>query len=108
MKIGLSIKLDVTKIDKARLFKGEKGTYLDLTTFIDLDQANEYGDHGFISQSTSKEEREAKVQTPILGNVKVFFQGEGKSKPYPTPQDGMQGNNTQAPVNDDFDDDIPF
>jgi hypothetical protein len=69
MKLGISVKIDVTKIDKARLFKGEKGTYLDLTTFIDTEQEGQYGDHGFISQSVSKEEREQKIQTPILGNV---------------------------------------
>ena len=38
MKIGLSVRIDVTKIDKARLYAGAKGTYLDLTTFVDTDQ----------------------------------------------------------------------
>jgi len=99
MKIGLSVKIDVSKIDKSRLFKGEKGTYLDLTTFINMDEADQYGNHGFISQSVTKEEREQKVQTPILGNVKVFY-NEGGSAPQqaPTPQGA-------AP---DFDDDIPW
>jgi len=104
-KYGISIKIDVTKIDKSRLFKGEKGTYLDLTTFIDLENPTEYGDHGFISQSTSKEEREQKVQLPILGNVKVFFAGDSN------PQNNQQGNSvpqSQA-VPDGFEDDlIPF
>ena len=77
MKIGISIRLDVTKIDKARLFKGEKGTYLDLTTFIELDEQDKYGNNGFISQSLSKEERDGKApNTPILGNAKVFYKGE--------------------------------
>lgn len=71
-KIGISIKIDVTKIDKARLFSGAKGTYLDLTTFIDTDNEGQYGDHGFISQSVSKDERDQGVKTPILGNCKVF------------------------------------
>jgi len=96
MKIGLSVKLDVSKIDKSRLFKGEKGTYLDLTTFINLDEADQYGNHGFISQSVTKEEREQKVQTPILGNVKAFYTEGGQSAP-------------AAPHSDDgFSDDIPF
>jgi len=73
MKVGLSLKIDVTKIDKSRLYKGAKGTYLDLTTFVDTEQQDQYDNNGFISQSTTKEEREANVQTPILGNVKVFF-----------------------------------
>ena len=54
MEVGISVRIDVTKIDKARLFKGEKGTYLDLTTFVDLDQQNQYGNNGFISQSEAE------------------------------------------------------
>jgi len=104
MKLGLSVKIDVSKIDKARLFKGEKGTYLDLTTFIDLENPSEYGDHGFISQSVSKEEREQKVQTPILGNVKVFF---NDAQPTNNAQPVQSAPQQQAPIGD-FDDDIPF
>ena len=81
MKIGLSVRIDVTKIDKARLYAGAKGTYLDLTTFVDTDQQDQYENNGFISQSVDKEEREAKVQTPILGNVKVFFNDGAQSAP---------------------------
>jgi len=33
-KIGINISIDVTKIDKSRLFKGKKGTYMDLTTVL--------------------------------------------------------------------------
>ena len=73
MKLGITISIDVTKIDKARLFKGAKGTYMDVTTFIDTDQKDQYDNNGFISQSTTKEEREQGVQTPILGNAKVFY-----------------------------------
>jgi len=75
MKVGISIKIDVKKIDKSRLFEGQKGTYLDLTTFVDTDNPGQYGDHGIISQSQSKEERESGQQMPILGNCKVFFKG---------------------------------
>ena len=35
-KIGITLNIDVTKIDKTRLYSGHKGTYLDLTTFIDF------------------------------------------------------------------------
>ena len=103
MKLGLSVKIDVTKIDKSRLFKGEKGTYLDLTTFIDLDNEGQYGDHGFISQSVSKEERDANVQTPILGNVKVFF---NDSQQGGMSQANQASVNSQAP--DGFDESDPF
>ena len=99
MKIGLSVKIDVTKIDKKRLYEGKKGTYLDLTTFINTDETNEYGDHGFISQSLNKEEREMGLQTPILGNVKVFYTDQDQQAPQQA---------QQAPQQDNFDDDIPF
>jgi len=98
-KIGINISIDVSKIDKSRLFKGKKGTYMDLTTFIDPDKPDQYEQHGFISQSTSKEEREQGVQTPILGNCKVFFTEGGSSAGSPQPAQSMA----------DLDsDDIPF
>jgi len=71
--VGVSVRIDVTKIDKDKLYKGQKGQYLDLTTFINLDEQDKYGNNGFISQSVSKEERDAGIKTPILGNVKVFY-----------------------------------
>jgi len=71
-RVGLSVRVDVTKIDKERLYKGKKGTYLDLVTFVDLDNRDQYDNNGFISQSTTKEERESGVQTAILGNVRVI------------------------------------
>ena len=96
MKVGLSVRIDVTKIDKERLYKGEKGTYLDLTTFVDTAEQDQYENNGFISQSVDKEEREKGVQTPILGNVKVFYT-DGSVQPS-TPQA------KQAVI----DEDIPF
>ena len=80
MKLGLSIKIDVSKIDKSRLYQGAKGTYLDLTTFIS-DELDQYENNGFISQSVTAEEREAKTQTPILGNVKIFYTDSAEAAP---------------------------
>ena len=100
MKLGLSVSIDVTKIDKARIIEGKKGKYLDLTTFVDLEKQDQYGNNGFISQSTTKEERESDVQTPILGNVKVFYKGDGQQQGQAAPP--------QAGPQTDFDDDIPF
>ncbi len=113
MKIGISIKLDVSKIDKSRLFKGEKGTYLDLTTFIDTDQQDQYGNNGFICQSVTKEERNAGVQTPILGNTKVFYGGgqpqqPAQQQPQQPAQQQPQSAPASRPFEDEFDDTIPF
>jgi hypothetical protein len=108
MKIGLSVKIDVTKIDKARLFKGEKGTYLDLTTFIDIDTPDQYDNHGFISQSVSKEEREQKMQTPILGNCRVFYKGASEEQRQEQYDTGAAAAKAAMAPADDFDQDIPF
>jgi hypothetical protein len=86
MKLGISVKIDVSKIDKSRLYKGQKGTYLDLTTFINTSELDQYDNNGFISQSMTKEEREGGVEkTPILGNVKVFYNEELVAEPAPQP-----------------------
>jgi len=84
MKIGLSVKIDVSKIDKAKLFKGAKGTYLDCTTFIDTQEEDKYGNNGFISQSVTKEEKEAGTKGQILGNCKIFW---ADSAPQETSED---------------------
>jgi hypothetical protein len=97
-KLGITISIDVSKIDKSRLFKGKKGTYMDLTTFIDLDNLDQYENNGFISQSTSKEERAAGVQTPILGNCKVFFNDNN-----PSAEQGMPTDTTPVDTSD-----VPF
>ena len=108
MKIGISLKIDVTKIDKARLYKGAKGTYLDLTTFIDTEVADQYENHGFISQSVDKEEREAKVQTPILGNVKVFYTEGSQGGSQHSNQNSAPQQQAQEGFDEDNDKNPPF
>ena len=92
----ISVKLDVTKIDKARLFKGEKGTYLDAVILYDS-EADQYGNNGMIIQSVTKEEREAGTRGAILGNVKSI----GVASPQPVKAV------TSAPAAN-VNDDIPF
>jgi hypothetical protein len=86
-KIGVAVKLDVTKIDKARLFKGQKGTYLDATVFIDVDNPDQYGNNGMVTQDVTKEERDQGVKGNILGNVKVFYRAEGEAPAQEKPAD---------------------
>lgn len=106
MKVGMSVRIDVTKIDKSRLYKGAKGTYLDLTTFVDLDEKDQYENNGFISQSLTKEEREQGApKTPILGNIRVFYTGESEGQRKQGYAEGVPA--AKAAV-EDFEDDIPF
>ena len=95
-KVGISLKIDMSKIDKNRLFKGSKGTYLDATAFVDLDELDRYGNSGMITQDVKKEEKQDGVKGAILGNAKVFWKSEGS-----------QRSQQSAPVQDD-DFDYPF
>lgn len=95
------VKVDVTKIPKERIFQGKKGKYAD---FILIDKPNDFGDDGFVSMSTSKEEREAGVKGEIVGNWRHLGGGgsssaKGAKKPAPP---------ACKPANKDPDDDIPF
>lgn len=94
----IAIKIDVSKITKARLFKGEKGTYLDAVLFLN-EEADQYGNHGMIVESVTKEERAAGTRGPILGNVKVIG-----VKPAAAPASAASA----APVPKATDEDLPF
>jgi hypothetical protein len=85
------------------LYVGQKGKYLDATVFIDLDELDQYGNSGMITQDVSKEEKQAGTKGAILGNSKVFWRDEGQAPQAARPQ----GNSRPDPV-DTFEDDIPF
>ena len=112
-KVGVRLKINVSMIEKARLFKGNKGMYLDATVFIDPDNQDQYGNNGMITQDVSKEEREQNVRGPILGNVQVFYR-ENQSAPQHGPATSSTStvnptNSAQAPGFDDFEgDNLPF
>ena len=57
MKIGVNMSINVSKIDKARLFEGKQGKYLDVITFIDVDEVGQYGDNGMVVEGITKEEK---------------------------------------------------
>jgi len=62
-----SLNIDVTKIDKAHLFQGKSGTYLDVAIWEKPDQ---YGNDGFVTQGVSKEARARGEKGSIIGNWK--------------------------------------
>ena len=91
----INIKVDVTKLDKSKFFKGKKGTYANLTVAENMDGESEYGDTHYVFESQSKEERDAKTPKNYLGNGKEF----------------VFNNNGGTPVlssDDNTDDDLPF
>lgn len=78
-KIGVNFKIDLKKIDKSHVVAGKKGTYLNLTAFIDPNEADQYGNNGMVTQGLNKEARDAGQKGAILGNSKVFWQEQGQA-----------------------------
>ena len=67
--INASINLD--KITKEKIYQGKKGKYLNLT--FALNEETRHGNNVSISESLTKEEREAGAEKNYLGNGKVVW-----------------------------------
>ena len=91
----IKAKIDVTKIIKALLFKGAKGTYLDIDIWIS-DKEDQYGNNVSIQQQTKKDEPKIYIGN---GKVKDFVKKETDSTI--TAKDEFQGGsaNKEAIVN---------
>lgn len=96
----LTAKLDVTKIDKTKLFRGQKGVYLDIV-LIETPNS-EYGDY-MIVQQTSKEERLAGKKGAILGNAKILEKRGTTAAARP-----KVAQPAARPARDDDDGSVPF
>lgn len=90
----LSLKIDVTKINKDRLYKGTKGTYLNLSVALN-DEKDTYGNDVSVWEEQTKEERENKQERNYLGNGKTVWEGEKKTVKNDSPIDNSE-------------DDLPF
>ena len=74
----INLKIDVDKIDKERLYKGMKGTYLS-AVLIETPNS-EYGDY-MIVEDISYDERQAGKKGTILGNAKIFVKKQQNEPP---------------------------
>ena len=75
----LAVKIDVSKIEKEKLYEGKKGTYLDAVLFLN-DEDDKFGNNGMIVQSASKEERDKGIKGAILGNSSEIKKKEQTTK----------------------------
>lgn len=94
--------IDVTKLDKERFRPGKDGKpkYCDLV-FIDCPKGKS---DGFVKQGVSKEEREARVEMPIIGNWRLV----GGEKPAARQPSNRPAAPRPEPNLDRSEDDIPF
>jgi hypothetical protein len=83
----ISANIDLTKIDKSKIYEGKKGKYYPITIAIQ-DELGQFGDAGYIQTEQTKEERDGKVPKTFLGNVKVVWtNGQNVAV---TPREGEQ------------------
>ncbi len=102
----LSAKIDVTKILKDKMFKGAKGTYLDISILENKGGTDQYGNDFLIIQDIGKEARERGEKGPILGNGKYRVRD---SQPAPAQQESSQPRYAeQSAPQENLDEDVPF
>jgi hypothetical protein len=66
----ITLKINVSKIDKSAIFEGKNGKYCDFVLFENKDGTDQYGNDGFVTQDIGKERRLAGERGPIIGNWK--------------------------------------
>lgn len=99
----INANIDLSKIDKSKIKDGKNvAKYYDISITVN-DTPNQYGQDVSITQSQTKEEREAKEKKVYIGNGKTVW----KNEPVPAPVDEVQ------PQNPDYKqpyekDDLPF
>lgn len=81
----MSLSIDVNKITKSKLYKGEKGTYLNLTVALN-DEKDQFGNDVSCWEKCEKEE-----QRNYLGNGKVFWSKEPEIKHDPQLKEEEEG-----------------
>lgn len=111
-KIALGLKINLSKIEMARVFNGKEGAqYLDMTIFVNMDELDQYGNSGMITQDVTKEEKQQGVKGNILGNGNVFWVENGQAPQKAGSNQGgfqQQAPQQQAPAQGGFQQQAPI
>jgi hypothetical protein len=86
----MKLVINLSKVDKQKLFKGQKGIYLNAALII-KDDADQFGNHALIVEEISKEQRMAGERGTIIGSGKY-----------------IQPQTLPAEINGNVLDDLPF
>jgi len=106
----IKIRIDVTKIEKERLYQGKKGKYLDIVCIPTPN--GKYDQTHMVVQSVSKEERDQGIKGNILGNAEEVERGF-RAHDEPPPAHKRQLAAAEARTEPDWaaeqnQDDVPF
>ena len=103
MSAIINASIDLSKVDKSRIFEIDGRKWLNLS--ISVNDETNYGNNVGISLSQSKEEREAKTQKTFIGNGKVVWNSGTIVNAVKEEQTPVNNSATQ---NDGDDDLLPF
>jgi hypothetical protein len=67
----MKLVINLSKVDKQKLFKGQKGIYLNAVAII-KDEPDQFGNHALIVEEISKEQRAAGERGTIIGSGKYL------------------------------------
>ena len=70
MGATITFSIDLNKIDKSKVIQGKKGTYYNVTAFVN-DDVDQYGNNVAVATGLTKQERESGAKTQYLGNGRV-------------------------------------
>lgn len=101
------LNIDVTKIDKSRLYVGKKGKYLELVVMENRNGEDQYGNTHMVVQGVTKEERAQGVKGAILGNGKTIGEAPARQQQRPA-QRQQKPSEPDEWTSGAEDDDIPF
>ena len=110
MALLATIKIDLSKLDKSRIFEGKNGAkYYDLQISVN-DTDDNYGQNIQVTNPQTQEQRQSKEPRTFLGNGKVFWTDGKATKAGTNTNQAMSNTNTpqsfSAPKDDG--DGLPF
>ena len=94
--------INLAKIPKDKIIDGAKGKYLPITITVN-DEVDQFGNHGPVVVSQSKEERDIKTEKVYLGNAQVVWTNGTFPEPNRQEQPAAATPPPAQPV-----DDLPF
>ena len=95
--------IDIKKLDKSKFIEGKNGALYCNFVVFENDEPDKFGNTHIVRQGVSKEDRQAGVKMPIIGNGKDF--GDRREK---APAHQHAPTQYQGKTHDDDNSQIPF
>lgn len=95
----MSISIDLSKIDKSKIIEGKNGNgakYYNLIVTLN-DEKDKYDNDISVTDSQTKDQRDAKEKKTYLGNGRTIWANEPKKEENENESDGSEGYSDNLP-----------